>query len=114
VHELNEKESTSFPKPSEFFFKIPLYQKFDVEERTSPLLWDVEYFKGPLDHYCPECGRDSIFHQDLKGLSDIHRLKPILFQRNYHFVVHLTCKRDVKHELRFHFRCWNQTVQKIG
>jgi hypothetical protein len=109
---VSEKESTSFPTPIEFFLDIPLYQSFDVDAQTSPLLWEIEYFEGAIDSYCPECGTHSIF--DRKVEKKPYHIKTTLYQSNHLCGVTLICTRDRAHSLFFLFKCWNETLQKIG
>jgi hypothetical protein len=59
-----EKEMTEkidIPNPVSFLLHTPLYEEFKWEKEQ---IWDVialKYFKGALDCYCPECGRESTF-----------------------------------------------------
>lgn len=54
-------EKIEIPNPVSFILRTPLYEEFTWEGEH---VWDVialKYFKGTLDCYCPECGREATF-----------------------------------------------------
>lgn len=107
---MSEEIESTLPPPEEFFISIPIYEEFSLEGENAKKYWDIEYFKGTIDCYCPECGSHSIFdrnpekiHYDLKGSTYDHL-----------FGVELKCTRNRDHTLFYLFKVWRKTIQKIG
>jgi len=44
-----------------FFLETPLYEKFNIDANDGDILFDLIFFTGKLDCYCPFCDRDSTF-----------------------------------------------------
>lgn len=44
-----------------FFLETPLYEKFNIDNNDGKLLFDLIFFTGKLDCYCPFCDKDSTF-----------------------------------------------------
>lgn len=49
------------PTPQDFCLTVPLYEIFRFDNEKSNPFFAIEHFKGPLDVYCTECGRHSVF-----------------------------------------------------
>jgi hypothetical protein len=47
--------------PDNFFSETPLYEKFDVKSQDPSTLFDIVFFTGKIDCFCPFCERDSTF-----------------------------------------------------
>lgn len=107
---MTELQTMTVPNPEEFFINVPLYEVFSYDSKSAPLVWEVEYFEGTFDSYCPECGSHSIFDRTPKEKH--YELKNSTY--DHIFAVELTCTRNRKHTLFFLFKAWKKTVQKIG
>jgi hypothetical protein len=54
-------EKKKIPNPIIFILRTPLYEEFPWDGMD---VWDIiaiKYFKGVLDCYCPECGKEATF-----------------------------------------------------
>jgi hypothetical protein len=102
--------SKSFPSPVEFYLKHSLYESVTVAEGEERSAWLVQYFKGSIDSYCPECGAQSIFERNPNSISyDFDEwIKDHLFELEFR------CTRDRSHQLYFLFQLKDRTLQKIG
>lgn len=102
--------SKSFPSPVEFYLKHSLYESVTVTEGEERSAWLVQYFKGSIDSYCPECGAHSIFERNPNRISyDLDEwIKDHLFELEFR------CTRDRSHQLYFLFQLKDRTLQKIG
>ncbi len=59
----------------EFFLDTPIYKSYPIHGTDVNALIEVlriEFFKGPLDAYCIQCGRESVFNRQI----EIHRVIP--------------------------------------
>ena len=54
------------PKPEQFFFNIPLYKHFEIDEENYKDVLRVEFFKGTIDSFCVECKREGIFQRNIE------------------------------------------------
>jgi hypothetical protein len=89
----------------------PLYEEFEYKRDQ---VWDVmllKYFKGAIDCYCPECGRESTFRGTTPQAPTDHIRKPQLESKrksvgittespvlnNGVFEVTLQCSRNTSH-----------------
>lgn len=44
-----------------FFLETPLYEKFNIDDNDGDILFNLIFFSGKIDCYCPFCDRDSTF-----------------------------------------------------
>jgi len=51
----------NLPEPQAFYVTVPLYEKFKLNNINYGDLLRIHFFQGPLDAYCPDCGRESVF-----------------------------------------------------
>lgn len=62
-----------------FFLETPLYEKFEFEETDGNILYNLVFFKGKLDSYCPSCKKESIFigtnNPPSFGMGEVNSLK---------------------------------------
>lgn len=100
----------SFPTPVEFYLKHSLYTSVAVDRDQVRSAWAVQYFKGSIDSYCPECGAHSIFERYPDDISfDFDK-----WIEDHLFSLYFLCTRDRGHKLYFLFQLKDRTLQKIG
>ena len=54
-------ETDTLPSAQNLCLSIPLYEEFKFDNEKGNPFFGIEHFKGPLDLYCPECERHSVF-----------------------------------------------------
>lgn len=97
------------PSPQDFCLTTPLYRPFRFEDDKSNPFFAIEHFKGPLDIYCTECGRHSVFNLAHEGqYADRSHF------RHYIFSLWFKCSRDKSHKAGFIFHAHDGLLQKIG
>ena len=110
----NQKKSApavvdTLPSPQDFCLSVPLYQAFRFDNTKSNPFFSLEHFKGPLDLYCPECGRHSVFTLAREAqYSDRSHFS------NYVFSLGFNCSREESHRALFVFLAHKGVLQKIG
>lgn len=57
----SERRMPNLPEPQIFYVSVPLYEKFKLNKINYGDLLRLHFFKGPLDAYCPDCGRESVY-----------------------------------------------------
>lgn len=100
----------SLPTPEEFYISYPLYEVVNFDENHSKDGWQIKYFKGTIDTYCPECGCHSIFSRDPSHV----KYDEDAWTEDSLFAITLKCSRNNSHQLYFLFRVENRNIQKIG
>lgn len=98
------------PTPKQFYIEYPLYEEFTFDKSQTRDGWEIKYFDGTIDTFCPECGSHSIFSHSPRSIQyqeDSWMYLPL-------FDVVLTCSRNKEHQLYFLFQVRGRTVQKIG
>jgi hypothetical protein len=103
--------SKSFPSPVEFYLKHSLYELVEVAEGEERSAWHVEFFKGSIDSYCPECGAHSIYER-ISVNSIYYELDKWI--KDHLFELKFQCTRDRSHQLYFLFKLKDRKLQKIG
>jgi hypothetical protein len=98
------------PTPEQFYITYPLYKEFNFSEEHDSDGWQIKYFGGTIDAYCPDCGSHSIFSHSPPQTS----YEQDAWIRDHLFEVTLVCSRDKKHQLYFLFRVRGRMMQKIG
>lgn len=100
------------PTPMEFYIAYPLYDEVHYDEGDDEEAWEIKYFRGSIDAYCPWCRNHSIFNrleQNVVYGSDA-------WMASKSFNVTLVCSRNHEHKLSFNFRvdAAGRTLQKVG
>jgi hypothetical protein len=110
---VDKKEVTDpeeeMPFPQDFCLATPLYKTFQFDDTKSNPFFAVEHFKGPLDIYCVECGRHSVFTLQREA-----QYSDQSYFRHYIFSLLFKCSRDKSHEAGFLFHAHKGLLQKIG
>lgn len=99
----------ALPQPQAFCLSVPLFQRFRFDDSKSNPFFAIEHFKGPLDLYCPECGRHSVF-----TLAREAKYEDRSHFTNYIFSLGFHCSRDASHRSMFIFHAHKGVLQKIG
>lgn len=107
------------PQPVVLFRDAALYKRYKLDPDR---ITAVEGFRQPLDLYCVECGRDSVFRRthppSYAGQGSAPRrtedeiTERILTKRT--FTVNFACTRDASHSATFIFRVGDNAICKIG
>jgi len=120
-------------KPQEFYIQTGLYKEIKFEPALKVSMYHLLFSQTPIDSFCPECERDSVFQpvenfphyrKDIGGLSNkittsvarhpndwSHNMKSNkrdIVTKKY------TCTRQSTHELVFIMKIEGNVVQKIG
>ncbi|GGI54904.1 short-chain dehydrogenase [Oxalicibacterium solurbis] len=105
-------DAIAVPIAIDFYIKYPLYEAVQYEEDEFEKGWELKYFEGSMDAYCPECKNHSIFEK--RNRTTNYGENAWLY--DHKFVVTFECSRNRKHELYFLFQVKKEerTVQKIG
>lgn len=106
--------------PLAILLSQPLYSKLKVQKEVYD---DLLNFKEPVDTYCLECGRNSIFNREDRtpraALAGLGAMSGGGFTNDqptsaeYSSMIYY-CGRHEDHKLRFYFRWDQNTLQKIG
>ena len=52
---------TKLPNPHDFYVSTPIYNSFKLNKINYGDLIAIHFFLGPLDIFCPSCGKESVF-----------------------------------------------------
>jgi len=106
-------EYPSMPTPQEFLLETPVHRLFRNDNVTK-----LRDFKEPLDFYCPECGKHSIFNRSDDTPSQIMARTAsgsrLYYREPEFFSMHYKCSRYDHHEAVFYFREGKDSICKIG
>jgi hypothetical protein len=108
---MTDKSLPPLPSPREFILKVPLYTPYAYDEDTKDGVWELKYFSGSIEGYCPWCTKDSIWVRYCQEKPE--QFKHLLVQ-DHSFWVEFTCALDVTHKLSICVRAANGVLQKIG
>ncbi len=98
------------PSMMSLCLSIPPYEIINLDDSHNPDLAEIYWYRGQLDSYCPECGKESVFHAANKswssevGIVDTRKV----------FTHKFLCTRNNQHSLCFTFRIGDKTLTKIG
>ena len=98
------------PTPKQFYIDYPLYEEFTFSKVQDRAGWNIKYFSGTIDTFCPDCSSHSIFSHTRSNTQ--HEAEA--WVHDHLFEVTLTCSRRKEHQLYFLFRVRGRTIQKIG
>lgn len=119
-------ENKQLPGVHEFFINTSLYDAFPVSDSNKKELFELLYYAGVIDNYCPECGQKSVFRgEDNRpkysgGHMHGHKVANGSYWEINLIISYLTvakvfvCTRHNEHNLTFYIRVKNEMVQKIG
>jgi len=114
------------PEINHFFLEAPLYERFEIEEDDAEKLFNLIFFTGKLDSYCPLCDKESTFIgtnsvPNLKGYSISNYENFVkLGQKNYKVFlnkvhsINLYCSRDETHIMQQIIYLTDNELFKIG
>lgn len=110
----SQKKSTpaeidTLPSPQDILLSVPLYHAFRFDDTERNPFFSLEHFKGPLDLYCPECGRHSVF-----TLAREAKYSDRSYFSNYVFSLAFNCSREESHRALFVFLAHKGVLKKIG
>lgn len=115
-----------------FYFEDALYSKTKISETELKEIFDLIFFSGKIDTYCPFCKTDSLFKAEpiraKKKQSDINSWTNIIsnfedfkkdydfsYFRNSDFRINFKCLREeYLHFVHFYVRVENDSIFKIG
>lgn len=99
---------SALPLTRDFCLVVPLYERFKYSDENINAFFELEYFEGTLDFFCPECGQHSVFVVRKNNYnSNAHYV-------NYVFSLLFYCSRDRSHQALFVFRAHKGVIEKIG
>lgn len=88
--------------------KDPLFTKY---HKTEGFLEKFDNFEGPLDFYCPSCGKESVFLSQTTGRI---RNPGVDLNKNYLIQKFYRCTRDQNHLANIQFITDENHIIKIG
>jgi hypothetical protein len=106
------KQNSNLPFPIDFFLKVPLYEKFKVDESDWQGILGIECFQGTVDTYCVECKKDSTFIHDFDDPNPEYRRTYALSERTFSTIYR--CSRNANYRIDFCFKVYDGIFQKIG
>lgn len=103
-----------FPTNQEFFIGLPLYSCYKVNEKNFPKLREFMRYDGPLDTYCVQCGRESVFNVQFSPVANTNLHRNNWSDSLYiHFMAY--CSRDRDHTASYSFKLDDEEgVTKVG
>lgn len=117
----------TLPTIDEFYINTSLYDKFPITNADKEIVFNLIYYSGTIDCYCPSCGQISVFQADNNrptqrhsaAMSDFPISNPKQWNidiENSTFQVRKTfkCVRNSQHSLTFYINISDKTLQKIG
>lgn len=51
----------ALPDIDQLFLETPLYETFDISEADGEYIFQLLYFSGKIDSYCPFCDKPTTF-----------------------------------------------------
>jgi hypothetical protein len=112
--------------PHNFFLETPLYEKFDVKNQDYNVLFDIVFFSGKIDCFCPFCEKDSTFIgtnkspqfgdyniASYKNMVEFGRVDYTYFLNKIH-PINLYCSRVEEHKMQQILYFSNTQLFKIG
>lgn len=106
-------ENKKYPTPEQFFIDFPLYETVEYEDPDLDQGWEVKYYDGTFDSYCPGCNSHSIFRRYWPNGRHISYGNEKWVDAGI-FSVQVACTRDASHNLTFIILATGTTLQKIG
>lgn len=107
-----------------FFLEQSLYEEFDINESDGEFIFNLIFFKGKIDCFCPSCGKDSTFigtnepnfrHYRVDSYSDmIENGFDFDFLLNKIYPVNLYCSRVEEHKMQQIIHVTSDKIFKIG
>ncbi|HEY9743458.1 MAG TPA: hypothetical protein V6C90_23480 [Coleofasciculaceae cyanobacterium] len=104
--------NSNLPSPIVFFLKVPLYEKFKVDESYCKQILEIECFQGTVDTYCIECRKDSTFIHNFDCPNPEYIKSYALSERTFSTIYR--CSRNTSHRIDFCFKVYDGIIQKIG
>lgn len=98
----------ALPSAKDFCLTVPLYERFEYDDKKNNGFFALEQFEGTLDFYCPECGQHSVFTVRKNNYSTNSHYT------NYVFTLLFSCSRNGSHRALFVFRAHKGIIEKIG
>jgi len=126
---MGDSEQSHFPEAQKILLLQPIYSRLDISKASKQDILGFQYFQGPVDAYCMECGAPSIFESEVE-LPRIHTGGPSFVpdtlerallhldeddaHRNRTFQIELSCTRNREHRIWFLFLVRGDTLIKVG
>ncbi len=114
------------PEIHNFFLESSLYEKFDYTPEEGNRLFDLLFFRGKIDCYCPSCDKESTFEGDnacpnMNGFeftdySDMVRFGKVdyrIFINKIH-QIDFHCTRNESHFIQFSVCLTDTQIFKVG
>jgi hypothetical protein len=110
----------------DFYSRLPLYEKFLVNRENEDLAFDIIYYNGAFDGYCPSCARPSTFSIPVHPFTGSSDIAATLVAMKNSFLNSLgsaesglpkrtfRCARDKSHYALVYLRCDSTSIMKIG
>lgn len=119
IQSINEIQSIE-----EFYINTSLYTKFSVLDTDKDFVFDLVYYGGTIDSYCPDCGETSVFQGDDNRPREQHQFgsspiskeewKTTIEKSTFTVRKRFKCSRNPEHNLTFYISIEEGTLQKIG
>lgn len=115
-----------------FYFEEALYSKTEISETDLKDIFDLIYFSGKVDTYCPFCKAESLFqaepirakkknpdinsyNNEIYKIEDFEKDYGFSYFRNNDFKIKFKCLREeYLHSVYFYVRIENDGIFKIG
>lgn len=112
---------------------VPLYEEFSVTNEDNEYLFNLQFYSGKLDYYCPHCNKESTFegvnpipswrgkgYTDFSSVlsefkNNLSTINDICLPYNQTIDVKFECTRNRHHKSVFTFYLYDKNkLQKIG
>jgi hypothetical protein len=100
----------SLPSMVELCLKIPPYKVIHLEDGHNDALTEIYWYRGQLDAYCLDCGKESIFH----AKNGTWKRETEIVNERRIFAHAFLCTRNKDHCIQFFFQIRDKTLMKIG
>lgn len=117
----------TLPTIDEFYLNTSLYDKFSITNDDKKIVFNLVYYRGIIDCYCPSCGQVSVFQADDNRPTQRHIAHqidvPVITPEEWRINIEINtfqvkkifrCVRDDKHELIYYTNISKGVLQKIG
>lgn len=112
---MNEKIPPELFSIQEFLFEAPLYEIFSASNKVLETFYSgINRDNPPIDGHCPYCGRASTFVINRIHVPIAEHRENISLRSVPNEEISIICARSRAHLIRYFFRKYKFTVEKIG
>lgn len=121
------RTNKTLPTVDEFYINTSLYDKFLIANSDKGAVFNLIYYAGTIDCFCPTCGQVSVFQADnnrpIKNrnpnlpsitINDSSEWTTNIEDSTFHVIKIFKCVRNNQHQLTFYISISDKILQKVG